>query len=115
MERVRDYSSDEVAMLRMQEEAGIHGFPESIRLDEGSVIDTFLAEYPNARTSNETVRGFPLIIDETRRNLTETVGCTGVAYPTFDHPYGDMPSGYAFHTVNSDVQFPRTVTELPTE
>lgn len=71
------------------------------------VIAAFLAKHPNARASMETVRGgVPLIVDETRRKLDETVGHTGVAYPTFDHPYDDIPSGYAFHAVNSDVQMP---------
>jgi hypothetical protein len=111
MERVRDYSSDEMEMLRIQQQAGIHLFPEMESHHEGTAIDAFLADHSNACLSTETVNGFPLIIDETRKDLSETVGHTGVAYPIFDHPYSDIPSGYAFHAVHSATQKPHPLAE----
>lgn len=67
-----------------------------------AVIASFLAEHPHARVTEEKVHGIPLIFDNTRRNLEGIVGFTGTAYPTFDHPYDDVPSGYAFHAVHVD-------------
>lgn len=129
-----DYSPDERRFIREQRALGIERFTDAIPvLDvcprtvngirsvtltedatadkddvqlsaEETIINNFLAQHPNAQVSNETVRGFPLIIDKTRRNLSETVGNTGVAYPTFEHPYSETPNGYAFHAVHSAIQ-----------
>ncbi len=107
---IQDFTPTEVQMMRMQPQYGVHSFAERTvmvrrKKTAQDVVRQFLNDHPNARIHpTETVRGVPLIIDESRKNLDDIVGFTGIAYPVFAHMYDTVPSEYAFHAVDSYTQ-----------
>jgi hypothetical protein len=107
----QDFSPAEVAMMREQADSGIDLFPErDIPAEDttDAVVQRFLDTHPHARIHpTESVKGAPLIIDESRRNMSGVVGCTGTAYPVYRDVYDTVPAGYDFHAVHTDTQQPR--------
>jgi hypothetical protein len=75
---------------------------EAVGID--AVIAEFLEEHPDAIVLEETIKGIPLIFDQTREQLDKIVGFTGIAYPMFADLYDTVPSGYTFHAVDVHTQ-----------
>jgi hypothetical protein len=107
---IQDFTDHETEMMSRQPQFGIHSFRER-EIEETrtktaqDIAQEFLRMHPNARIlPGETIKGVPLIIDESRKNLEGIVGFTGIAYPVFNGMYDAVPSGYAFYAVHVDTQ-----------